>query len=289
MKRTEELLIENCQDAWPKLYYYLAFELIQEYGLKGEKVVRNGVRKFGIDRGETLRKMHIKYGIDINMKSLFTYYDLPGDPRFRRRQISLTEEQRLSETLVCPIAELWIDYNAKAIGRIYCEEFHHAMWGAYAEGTQVNLGQTLTQDGDNHCRFSVYYRKANAKNDIEENKAEFTPLDYKEPHYRDGVEMLATKIFNHITLSALDIIGVNVLETIKNSTRLFAIDLAKQQKDFAKSLSIEITDEWLSKYLPFKLNQSEPFGFWLNFDNDIPFKIFKEVFYPNFEAELSRI
>ncbi len=47
-----------------------------------------------------------------------------------------------------------------AIGRIYCEEVHHEIFGAYDEAVQTNLSQTLTQ-GNDRCRFSIYYRPAN--------------------------------------------------------------------------------------------------------------------------------
>ena len=71
------------------------------------------------------------------------------------------------------MAEVWDQYDARRIGRIYCEEFHRACYQdhracyqEYAFGlTQVNLAQTLTQDGDGYCDFHVVLRKANVPSD----------------------------------------------------------------------------------------------------------------------------
>ena len=80
--------------------------------------------------------------------------------------MKLTDEERNSHTLVCPMAEVWDQYDARRIGRIYCEEFHRACYQEYAFGlTQVNLAQTLTQDGDGYCDFHVVLRKANVPSD----------------------------------------------------------------------------------------------------------------------------
>jgi hypothetical protein len=161
MKRNDELKIMNLQDSWTKLYYYLAKNLVEMFGIEGEQALREGIRNFGVDRGTTLRKEHLKSGLQPNLKNLFTYGDLPGDPRFRRNKIELTPQTRFSETLVCPMASLWKEMGGMNLGRIYCEEFHHAKFSAYAPHTQVNLTKTLTQDGDEFCRFSVYLRPAN--------------------------------------------------------------------------------------------------------------------------------
>jgi hypothetical protein len=63
--------------------------------------------------------------------------------------------------LECTFFNVWRDYpDSQQIGRIYCEEVHHEIFGAYDPKTQINLSQTLTQ-GDDRCRFSIYLRPAN--------------------------------------------------------------------------------------------------------------------------------
>lgn len=280
MKRTDELLNQNCQDVWPKLYYHIAHSLIRDFGIKGEKAIRVGLRKYGVDRGTALRKLHIENGYPINMYTLFSVYDLPDDPRCRRRSIRLNKSERLSETLVCPIADLWISYGAKDLGRIYCEEFHHAMYGAYAAGTQVNLGQTLTQEGDSHCRFSVYYREANTEGDFDGRELNFD--DVHEMPYRDGIEMIVVKLYNNLYQGATEILGAEAIPTVASAMKELAKDVGTHYREFAKSLDVPVTDEWLNHEFPFHLGEGAPYGYWLEYDISEQWNIYKRDFEPEF-------
>jgi|GEM_PF-1352762 len=153
--------LQRMMDLQAKMYYYLGRGLVNEFGLEGEAAVRRAIRRFGWERGLEQRREHLARGLKINLYNLFTCYDLPGDSRFRRNKIELTEETRLSETLECTFFNVWSKYpDGNRIGRIYCEEVHHQIFGAYDEAVQTNLSQTLTQ-GDDRCRFSIYFRPAN--------------------------------------------------------------------------------------------------------------------------------
>lgn len=238
MVNMDELHIQNLQDGWSKLYVYLAKNLIDHHGIEGESALRQGIRKYGIDRGIALRRKHLEYGLKPNLFILFTYGDLPADTRFRRKTVLLNSQQRLAETLACPVAQMWITMDAKKLGRIYCEEFHHACFAAYAPRAQINLAKSLTQDGDDYCQFSFYLRPANM--DVEERRNAFEEFDpaYNPPanNYpvvsaRDGFEMLAIKLYYNITDTAIDVLGEKVEGTIKQATKQFAIDLG----DFLKT------------------------------------------------------
>jgi hypothetical protein len=160
---TMEEHLQRLLDLQAKFYYHLAYELISTFGIDGEAAVRRAIRRFGRDRGAQVREEHLKQGLKLNLHNLFTYYDLPGDSRFRRNKIELTEETRLSETLECTFYNVWRNYpDGNFIGRIYCEEIHHQIFGAYHPAVQTNLCCTLTQ-GDDRCRFSVYLRPANSR------------------------------------------------------------------------------------------------------------------------------
>ncbi len=153
--------LQRLMDLQAKMYYHLAQGLINEFGLAGEAAVRRAIRRFGRERGLQLCQEHQARGLEINLLSLFTEYDLPADPRFRRNKIELSEQTRLSETLACTFFNVWRRYpDGSRLGRIYCEEVHHQIFAAYDPAVQTNLCQTLTQ-GDDRCRFSVYFRPAN--------------------------------------------------------------------------------------------------------------------------------
>lgn len=150
--------VGQAMDIYGLIYIHMAKEVIETFGKEGEETVRRAIRKFGKDRGQRLRKKHEAKGLPINLKSLFTYYDLGGttaDPRFQRNLLELTETTRYSQTLQCPIQERWREVGPAEYGVIYCEEFHPAMWSAYLEGTVVELPRLLSR-GDDHCMFEVY-------------------------------------------------------------------------------------------------------------------------------------
>lgn len=288
MSRIEDLKNQNCQDVWPKLYYYIAKELIDKYETEGERALRDGIRRYGYHRGSALREQHVQWGYPINMYSLFMAYDLPDDPRFRRRAIRLNKNERLSETLVCPIADLWIQYGGKDLGRIYCEEYHHAMFGAYAPGSQTNLGETLTQEGDDHCRFSVYYRQANAGEEYGDEEVNFD--DFEEMPYREGIEMIVVRLLNNLYLGIRDTIGrKEAEEVLRNAMAQLAKDTAAHYRKFAEDIDEEISTAWLALELPLRFDEPEPHDYWCEFEDRIPWQVFKEVFEPQFKAELQLV
>lgn len=295
MTREEELQIANFQDVWSKLYFHLANRLVQEFGIEGEVALRKGIRNFGIDRGEALKQKHLETGLKLNLFNLFTYYDLPGDPRFRRNKIRLTPEERLSETLTCPIAETWINMGGKKLGRIYCEEFHHAMFSTYAPKSQINLSQTLTQDGDNHCRFSVYLRPGNM--DEKERRQAFAEFDasfkpeqvkeYKMVSAKKGFKMLCIKLYQNITDSAIAILGDKARNTIINSTREFASDTAVFLQGKALLLGMKFDVEFVETNCPISIiSKEDEEERWNNYTNREPRQLFENNFYEIFKENI---
>ena len=159
--KTPEENLQQMMDLQAKMYYYLAKGLIDNFGLPGDAAVRRAIRRFGWERGKKLRAEHLAKGLEITAFNLFTYYDLPGDARFKRNKLQFTDETRLSETLECTFYDVWKSFpDGNKLGRIYCEEIHHQIFGAYDSAVQTNLATTLTQ-GDDRCRFAIYLRPAN--------------------------------------------------------------------------------------------------------------------------------
>ena len=131
--------------------------------------------------------MHLENGLKINLENLFTrFYDLPADPRFRRELQWINPQERVSHSLVCPMADIWIANGMKEIGRMYCEEFHPACYGSYAfDQTYVYLGKTLTQDGDDYCEFNLLLRPENMPEELRKKCfAEYDP-GYVEPEIHE--------------------------------------------------------------------------------------------------------
>jgi hypothetical protein len=177
------------------------------------------------------------------------------------------------------MADLWNEMGGKSLGRIYCEEFHHAMFNAYAPKAQVNLSQTLTQDGDNHCRFSVYLRPANM--DFDERKLAFEEFDlthqpfsgiYDNGTPKNGFRILFVKLFGHIASVALE--KLSPFEKIKEELGFSVSELAEEvlirlKKD-AIERNIPFNKEFIYENCPVAFSNDELANdIWKNFSQTI--------------------
>lgn len=216
MYTAEEIKIINYGDTFTMIYGCISKRLIDAFGMEGERAVRLGTRYYGRYRGLAEQKVHLEHGLKINLENLFTkFYDLPTDPRFRRELQRINPQERVSHSLVCPMADTWADYGMKTIGRIYCEEFHPACYGSYAfDQTYVNLGKTLTQDGDGYCEFNLLLRPENMTPDLRKKCfAEYDP-DYVEPEIEDkpidpktGFSNIGLYVYYGMMKAASEILG----------------------------------------------------------------------------------
>lgn len=161
----EEIPAEKQQFYWVGYYYFLAKAALDMRGEEGDRVMRKGIRAYGRERGQRMRRIANAKGYPADLCTLFDHYDLMGDPRFVHPPESflLTPEVKRSITGRCPDAEMWGRMpDGMHIGSIYCEEVHHQIYEGFDPAVQVNLAETLTTGGP-HCRFVLYCRKANQK------------------------------------------------------------------------------------------------------------------------------
>lgn len=163
MYNIEEIKSQNQYDCWSMMYMAIASSILKTCGRAGEGAIREGIRRLGALVGEGAREKIAAAGLGTNLSSLFKFgLDPTPDPRFRTLLIREDEQVRLWEIHTCPFADLWKSHGASDIGHLYCEEFYHSCVRAFTKGKgQTNVAKTLTHEGDNHCRFSIYFRPAN--------------------------------------------------------------------------------------------------------------------------------
>lgn len=291
MNRIKEMQIGNLQDCWSILYMEMAKALLEADPMEGEAALREAVRRYGRERGEKLRCRHKESGLKINLENLFTYYDLPGDPRFRRRKIRLNPQERLSDTLICPIAELWEQSGEKKLGRIYCEEFHHAMFGAYAKKAQIDLAKTLTQEGDHYCCFAVYLRPANMS--AEERKEAFAEFDkeyklpedfsYDEGTHKKGFQMLAVRFLYHMIDTAVEYMGDKGEEAARKGLMNLASSYYRFLKEKNQEMEVPFDAAFLEENCPLSTHMSDD-DLWEEYVDEKVKKIADEAFYQKFDG-----
>lgn len=292
----EEMQIINLDDNYTLLYPFLARSLIERCGERGEKAVREGTRRFGRDRAETLRDKHIKMNVKINMHSLFAVgHDLPSDPRFRRELKALNPQERVSHTLYCPMAAIWKEYGCMDIGRIYCEEFHNACYGTYAYGyTKVNLAKTQTQEGDEYCAFNVVLRPENLPDELKPVCfAEFDP-QYEGPlseilpaYGKSGFGTLFIKLYFHLLTTAEEMLGKEGVEAVRLGLNQLACDAAVRLLKSAKEQGVPMSREFVDANYPLALDaDQEPLWNLYSGNNGKEAKrLLKEAFYEIFLRE----
>lgn len=290
MYSAEELQIMNLGDNYSLMYSFLAGSLIKECGEKGEKAVREGTRRFGRDRAETLRSKHMKMNVKVNMHSLFAVGpDLPPDPRFRRELQELNSQERVSHTLFCPMAAVWKEYGAMDIGRIYCEEFHNACYGTYGYGyTKVNLAKTQTQKGDEYCAFNVVLRPENLPDELkpicfEEYDPEYEgPVGEPAPAFgKSGFATLFIKLYYHLFTTAEEMLGNEGVEAVRKGLESMAADAANRIAEAAGVQNVPVTADFVDKNYPLALDaEQEPL--WELYNGRRAKEVLVESFYHSF-------
>lgn len=270
----EQKCVMNLGDVYTLLYGFVAGTMIRRLGLDGESAVREATRQFGYDRAEATRKRHLEVHAKINMLNLFTlFHDLPSDPRFRRELQEINPQERVSHTLVCPMADIWTEYGQKEIGRIYCEEFHPACYRHYAfDEAQVNLAATLTQDGDEYCDFNVILRPENLPDDLKPICfAEYDPY-YREPVIphtetdgKTGFALLSVKLYYYLLKCAVLDLGEDGLLAVQEGLNQLADAVAGLFLKRAAEDGLTVDGKFVSDNLPLDLDTKRDKAIWAEY------------------------
>ena len=286
IKRLEDIKLECLQDSWVILYTFVAKELTLRKGDEGERILREAVRRYGRDRGLTNQKRLMDNNIKINLLTLFNEgRDRPGEPRFTSKVIRNTREERISDTLICSFADVWKRYDAKYLGRIYCEEFHLACYEAFSFGkAKINLSRSLTQDGDDRCCFYHTYRPENLTD--EERRLSFEEFDpdiknrkRRCPSHRGKAASICfglryISIFSNARQKPLGDNGRALVgEGLRNAAREQAVEFIRR----AEATEQKIDAAFLEGHLPISIDtDSEPL--WKEYDKYGAKKLLQDCF-----------
>jgi hypothetical protein len=137
-----------------KLYYHLAKEMMS-FGDEGENALRRAIRNFAIDRGETMRRQAEALGLPLTYKTYREIADMPNtQPGYKKYHPEVTGTQPSNG--LCTYAEIWKRYqDGCKLGKIYCDEFHHAKWAAFNPKFKIDMVNVITK-GDPYCNLVSY-------------------------------------------------------------------------------------------------------------------------------------
>lgn len=290
-----EQCMMDLSDNYTLLYSFLGRALIDDFGLEGERALREGTRRYGRDRGIHSRQKHINMGLKVNMKNLFSVGgDLPPDPRFRRELQELNPQERISHTLICPMADVWKENNEQRIGRIYCEEFHPACYNHYAfDYGHTNLAMTLTQEQNSYCAFNVTLRAEDLPDELKPSCfAEYDPgytepnIDTAKPDGKRGFETLSIKIYYYILECAEEAFGDAGIKSIGKGLKMAAENGAERAKITAQKYDLPVDDDIVFNTYPLSL-EPEKIDIWKEYNKHNAIEIFEENFVPTIKNALN--
>lgn len=274
----KEKCLMYLSDAYTLMYGFVGKSLVNRLGLPGEAALREASRQYGYDRAETSRKKHQEVNAKINMLNLFTlFHDLPNDPRFRRELQEINPQERVSYTLVCPMADVWAKYGQREIGRIYCEEFHPACYQHYAfDLPQVNLSKTLTQEGDEYCDFNVILRPEKVPDALKPMCfAEYDPL-YVQPDIQNpptdgkrGFASLSAKLIYYIFRQAAQDLGEEGVQAVRAGLTQWAQAMAEFYTNTARESQLPLDRKYIRDNLPLDLDTAgEDGAYWADYEDE---------------------
>ena len=216
---------ERSQYFWVSIFYYMAKTAIDDFGLEGERCIREAVRQFGHERAIRKRQRSDALGLPTNLVSMKNMVDIYHDPRFDKLPASgkerfkvQTPEHEFTKVYTCPNNDMWAALEGKKpgdylnIGCIYCEEVHHHLYGDYDPAIQMNLTDILTK-GDECCNFRLHMRKANMK---PFDAGQYEPQSWEDfgTNVQDSIYTMFCLHFYHYAKGVYDALGEAELRKI---------------------------------------------------------------------------
>ncbi|MFW9831132.1 MAG: L-2-amino-thiazoline-4-carboxylic acid hydrolase [Candidatus Thorarchaeota archaeon] len=126
------------------LYYHFAKTIVQELGeVEGKNLIQKAIHQYGIDRGNQIRQIVEKKGLELSFENLARHIDLP----------SLGWESNEEGTTYCCYAQVWLEKSAEDLGILYCD-VDYAVIEGYNPKIKLERLKNVLQ-GNNLCKYTV--------------------------------------------------------------------------------------------------------------------------------------
>jgi hypothetical protein len=145
-------LLRRSGNVYGGLYIFLARAVLAKLGVAGDGLIRDAVRRIGVERGTRLREAHRAAGMNLNLQTLMENYDGPIVGGFEWEEGELTPERWHQDCTYCPYFDAWQQLGERDLGWLYDEELHPAMFQAYHPGVRIKFVANKTW-GDRVCGF----------------------------------------------------------------------------------------------------------------------------------------
>ena len=133
------------------LFAYLAREALQRCGAAGEGAVREGVRRYGRQRGRRMARRAQRDGEPLNMTSYLLYGEW-ADREGKNRQELLGLAPYATACLTCGWCACWQELGLLEYGKLYCLDVDKSLVEGFNPDLVLDIHSTLSA-GAERCHF----------------------------------------------------------------------------------------------------------------------------------------
>lgn len=175
------------------MFYFITKQAVICFGEEGKQCIADACKEYGHYRGGLLAIEQESHGLERNVENFYGHYDLPRDPRTKQKYIHLDKHTAEEEFYACHFSNIWkwLDdiplQECSPIGKIYCDNFHPAMWQGYNTHMEMTLPKIIVQ-GDEKCSFITKW----IDNPTQTISCPFQDVKTLEWHYDDGLYVMNT-------------------------------------------------------------------------------------------------
>ncbi len=144
----------NMYVLFAKMFGYITQEVESSCGEKGVRAVREGVRKFGIERGEDIARRANVAGHENDAEHYLSCYDMGRSDYFESEDH--VEKEVVEQVFTkCVFAETFQKYHMEKYGIHYCEMIDPAIAEGYCKNFHCIHDKHFFKDGQCHFRFEM--------------------------------------------------------------------------------------------------------------------------------------
>lgn len=140
------------------LIAWLAQETVQRFGEKGRAAIREGVRRYGEERGRRMAARARAAGHALDLLSFLVFGEI--DTSANTWKIVRTTPYFELHAKKCGWHDVWVKSNLIEAGGLYCHEIDDAILHGFNPNIQFQVDGTLS-NGSSACRFLYYGWKIN--------------------------------------------------------------------------------------------------------------------------------
>ncbi len=158
MKKNTELELEavDMYVLFAKMFAHITREVENTCGEKGIQAVREGVRKFGEERGAYIAKRAKEQGHEAVLDYYLSCYDMERSQQFESDD-KITEKGVEQLFTKCVFAEQWMKDGNQKYGIHYCEMIDPAIVKGYGSEYECIHDKHFFKDGC--CHFIFHEKK----------------------------------------------------------------------------------------------------------------------------------